>query len=146
MRRLSLKAVVLLVVTVALNASFDNFAMAAERALNLRIIQSGHSLTDPIPDPLRALIVAAGNRSAVVHKSTIPGSPMDWRWNHEPGHGSLNARTAMSNYDVLVLTERVPLSNTLPWHNSPDQALLWHKLAATEGSGGQGAETVLYAS
>lgn len=146
MRRLNLRAVILLVATLALNASFGNFAQAAERPLNLRIIQSGHSLTDPIPDPLRAMIVAAGNRGAVVDRSTIPGSPMDWRWNNAPSQESPNARTAMGDYDVLVLTERVPLSNTLPWHNSPEQALMWYELAATEGNAGQGAETVLYAS
>lgn len=144
MWRIGVKLAILKVVTGFLAMSHADRAYADARPLDLRIIQSGHSLTDPIPDPLRALIVAAGNRSTVVDKSTIPGSPMDWRWNNEPG--SPNARTAMEDYDVLVLTERVPLSNTLPWHNSPEQALLWYELAATEGSDGQGAETILYAS
>lgn len=146
MSRMQLWALLLSVAIVTFSIISSNFALAADRPLNLRIIQSGHSLTDPIPDPLRAMIVAAGNRGAAVDRSTIPGSPMDWRWNNEPGHGSPNARTAINNYDVLVLTERVSLSNTLPWHNSPEQALLWYELAATEGNGGQGAETILYAT
>ena len=56
--------------------------MTERRPLTLRVIQSGHSLTDPIPDPLRALVVAAGHRGVVIDRSTIPGSPMDWRWNN----------------------------------------------------------------
>lgn len=123
-----------------------NIAQAEERPLDLRIIQSGHSLTDPIPDPLRAIIVAAGNRGAVVDRSTIPGSPMDWRWNNEPGYGLPHARTAIGKYDLLVLTERVALSGTLPWHNSLGQALIWHDHAWIKGNGGNGAETVLYAT
>ena len=146
MCRLHIRALSLTFLVVFMSMTDFRWAHANERPLNLRVIQSGHSLTDPIPDPLRAMIVAAGNRAAVVDRSTIPGSPMDWRWNNAPGHGSPNARTAMENYDLLVLTERVPLSNTLPWHNSPEQALMWYELAATEGNAGQGAETVLYAS
>lgn len=123
-----------------------NVGFASERPLSLRIVQSGHSLTDPIPDPLRAMIRAAGFRGAVVDRSTIPGSPMDFRWTTAPGYGAPDAREAIGNYDVLVLTERVALSGTLPWHNSPEQALIWHNHAWTKGNGGEGAETVLYAT
>lgn len=123
-----------------------DLAEANERPLNMRIIQSGHSLTDPIPGPLRAIIRAVGGRAAVVDPSTIPGSPMDWRWNNAPGHGLPHARAAIKDYEVLVLTERVPLSATLPWHNSLEQALIWHDHAWAEGNDGKGAETILYAT
>jgi hypothetical protein len=129
-----------------LSTLVDNAAHAKEKPLSLRVIQSGHSLTDGIPDPLIAMIRDAGLRGAVVDRSTIPGSPMDWRWNNSPGHGLPDARAAIGNYDVLVMTERVSLSGTLPWHNSLEQALIWFNHAWTEGNGGKGAETILYAT
>lgn len=49
---------------------------------------------------------------------------MDWRWNYEPSYGLPHAWSAIGNYDPLVLTERVPLSGTLPWQNSLGQALI----------------------
>jgi hypothetical protein len=121
-------------------------AEAAERPLTLRVIQSGHSLTDPIPDPLQAMVRAAGWRGQTIDRSTIPGSPMDWRWNHPPSHGLPDARHDIANYEVLVLTERGALSGTLEFHNSPEQALIWFNHAWSEGNGGKGAETILYAT
>jgi len=121
-------------------------ADASERPLSLRIIQSGHSLTDPIPDPLQAMIRAAGFRGQNVAKSTTPGSPMDWRWNNPPEYGQPDARHDIIDYDILVLTERVSVHDTIKWHNSLDQALTWFNHAWTNGNGGKGAETILYAT
>ncbi|ODT66702.1 MAG: hypothetical protein ABS75_26920 [Pelagibacterium sp. SCN 63-23] len=112
--------------------------------LNQRIVQSGHSLTDPIPGPLRAFAIASGaKQDIVVDRSTIPGSPMDWRWDNA---ASPDAKADIGKYDLLVLTERVPLSNTLPYHNSTNAALTWFDHAYRLGAGGRGAETLLYAS
>ena len=116
---------------------------ALPKPFSVRVIQSGHSLTDPIPDRLIAMLRAMGTELPVVARSTVPGSPMDWRWNHP---ASPDARATIGNYDVLVLTERVPLSGTMPWHDSEKQALQWFAHAWSDGNGGAGAETVLYAT
>ncbi|MFP4449814.1 MAG: hypothetical protein ACLFP0_02670, partial [Rhodosalinus sp.] len=80
------------------------------RSLDLDVIQSGHSLTDPIVPMLDAIVASVGGRSAMrrIDRSTVPGSPMDWRWNNRNEHLP-DAREAIADYDVLVLTERVPL-------------------------------------
>ena len=104
-----------------------------------RVIMSGHSLTDPIEPVLRAMVQAMGGRGGVIHLSTIPGSPMDWRWSN-PGN-PVDARTEIGAYDLLVMTERVPLLDTMKWHNSPDEALRWARHAWDHG-----AAMVLYAS
>jgi hypothetical protein len=57
-----------------------------------------------------------------------------------------NARTAIGNYDLLVLTERTSLSGTVPWHNSASEALRWFRHAHSNGANGEGAETILYAT
>ncbi len=118
------------------------------RPLDLRVVMSGHSLTDPIEPMLEAIVAAAGAGRQAVHRverSTIPGSPMDWRWDNRIDDMP-DARTDIADYDVLVLTERVPLSNTLPWHDSDEMALRWVRHAWDNGAGGAGAETILYAT
>ena len=111
----------------------------ADMPLNARVVMSGHSLTDPIPAKLLPMVQATGGQSAVIDLSTIPGSPMDWRWTNRAS--PVDARHAMSDYDLLVLTERVPLLNTMVYHNSAEEALRWASHAWEHG-----AATVLYAS
>jgi hypothetical protein len=125
---------------------FGQKALADPLPLTTKMVQSGHSLTDPVSTPLKAMVLAAGNRWAVIDKSTIPGSPMDYRWKTAPGYGAPDARKDIGDYELLVITERVSLSGTLRWHNSPDEALRWFTHAWTEGNGGKGAETILYAT
>ena len=121
-------------------------ALGESRRLGLRVIQSGHSLTDPIIYPLHLLVRASGGLGETITKSTIPGSPMDIRWNEAPGYGQPDARHAIADYDILVLTERVSVHSTIEWHNSLGQALTWFNHAWTEGNAGKGAETILYAT
>jgi len=113
------------------------------RPLDLRVVLSGHSLSDGVRDPLEAMVRAAGGPRATVDLSTIPGSTLEWRWQHAPG---LDLRARVAEFDVVVLTERVALSNTVPWHASADYALRFARLAWEQGAGGQGAEVLVYAS
>ena len=118
-----------------------------ERPFDLRVIMSGHSLTDPIPIPLTAMVQAAGGAAAEgmrIDADTVPGSPIEIRWN-ERGR-TPDAREDLANYDVLVLTERVPVRSAMQWHRTKELSLDWFNLAWTSGNGGRGAETVLYAS
>lgn len=133
---------------VALLAIWPATALAADapRSFETRVIMSGHSLTDPIPVPLAAMVRSMGHADPVIRASTIPGSPMDWRWKNAPGHGAPDARADIGRFDVLVLTERTPLSRTIKWHDSPDMALKWARHAWENGSDGKGAATVLYAT
>jgi hypothetical protein len=131
---------------IALLIMWPSGVLAQERPLTQRVIQSGHSLTDGIFGPLRDMVRLAGNNAVIIDKSTDPGSPMDWRWNNPPGSGQPDARHDIARYDTLVLTERVPLSNTMPWHNSLDEALRWFTNTWTNGNDGRGAETILYAT
>lgn len=116
----------------------------APRPLNLRIIMSGHSLTDPMGSALPPLVQAAGGIGGRIALSTIPGAPMDVRWNDR--RPSPDARTDIAEFDVLVQTERVSLSGTRYWHKSDDEALRWARHAWENGADGQGAEVLLYAT
>lgn len=121
---------------------------ASPRPFSTRVIHSGHSLTDPIVPVLDAMVVAVGKQEArarAMARSTIPGSPMEWRWDHRSTDGP-DARADIADYNLLVITERVSLSNTVPWHRSSEMALNWFTHAWSEGNHGKGAETILYAT
>ncbi|MEO1019432.1 MAG: hypothetical protein AAFY56_17325 [Pseudomonadota bacterium] len=118
------------------------------RPLDARVIQSGHSLTDTIVPVLKAMVSASGGMDAFgqnIERSTIPGSPMDWRWNNRNEYMP-DARERIAEYDILVITERAPLSGTVPWHASDEWALRWFTHAWENGRGGEGAESFLYAT
>ncbi|MEX0279107.1 MAG: hypothetical protein AB3N19_16420 [Ruegeria sp.] len=117
-----------------------------ERPFKTRVIQSGHSLTDPVFEPLESFVRVSGFRGAQIDKSTIPGAPMSWRWDHEPGYGLPDAKSDIGDYDLLVLTEGVSMSLTLPHHRSDEMALKWFNNTWENGNNGEGAETILYAS
>ncbi len=121
---------------------------SGSRPFSTRVIQSGHSLTDPIVPVLDTMVAAADPQKArrrVIDRSTIPGSPMEWRWDHRNEYLP-DARHDIAAYDLLVITERVPLSNTVPWHDSENMALRWFNHAWSEGNAGKGAGTILYAT
>ncbi len=118
------------------------------RPFSARVIQSGHSLTDPIIPALSAIVAAVGGREAqqgVIDGSTVPGSPMQIRWKDRPQSGP-DAREDIAKYDVLVMTERAPVLSAIEWHDSQGMALRWFKHARAKGNGGRGADMILYAS
>lgn len=118
------------------------------RPLTTRVIQSGHSLTDPIVPMLDAMVAGIGGAAArgrVIERSTVPGSPMDWRWDHRNQYMT-DARDDIAEYELLVITERVSLSGTMPWHGSEEMALRWFNHAWENGNHGAGAESILYAT
>ena len=116
--------------------------------MNARVVMSGHSLTDPIEQPLITLVRAVGgaeSQGMVIARSSVPGSTMEYRWQPE-SEMEIDAKRDIAKYDVLVLTERVSVRDAMPWHDSKDYALKWFNHAWKNGNGGRGAETVLYAS
>ena len=123
-------------------------AAPVQRPYNLRMVMSGHSLTDPLPPPLEIMVRSAGKAEAlgmVIDRSTIPGSAMEFRWNNDLNL-PIDARRDIAKYELLVLTERVTVLATIQHHGTLDWAVTWVKHAWENGNNGKGAETVLYAS
>ncbi len=128
--------------------------------LDIRQIHSGHSLTDPLfgqpwPGQFVNLISELRGVWALddIGKSTIPGSPMHWRWNNPPGHGAPDARHDIGDWELLVITERVALAyeggNDAPWYqeeiqNQRDYLSRFVNNAWENGNGGNGAPTLLW--
>lgn len=120
-------------------------AAASERLPALRVVQSGHSLTDGVVGPLETMVRVTSMRGGKLDKATIPGSPMDWRWNNA-SNPDIRQPEVMARYDILAITERVALSNTMNYHDSKHWALHWAGHAWEHGANGGGARSVLYAS
>ena len=121
--------------------------------LTVRQIHSGHSLTDsymshPWPGRLiLALETLPGSRPQdTVFASTIPGSPLQWRWDNPTSFP--DARKDIAQFDLLVTTEAVPLSANEDWFRESTLAQIdrWVAHAWAEGRGGEGAEVMLYST
>ncbi|MFV0300971.1 MAG: hypothetical protein ACK5IP_08870 [Paracoccus sp. (in: a-proteobacteria)] len=112
----------------------------------LRIVESGHSLTDGVIEPLRGMINAAGGRGTTLLKSTVPGSPIEIRWKDPSASPDLRLPEVMAQYDVMVNTERVSLSTTFEAHDSRGYALKFFDHAWKYGRDGKGAASLLYST
>jgi hypothetical protein len=94
-----------------------------------------------------------GDYMSLLGKSTIPGSLMRWRWNNPVGFGAPDARQDIADWELLVITERVPFSlwdGTDPgsaWYTETlDWMRTWVEHAWSNGDGGNGIPTLLYAT
>lgn len=147
--------------SIVLGAVGGAAAQAAEplpprKASPLTVLQihSGHSLSDAYgsnPWPGRLILATAtriGDRAhRTVHRSSIPGSPLRWRWSHVGGPDG-DARKNIDRYELLVTTEGVPFNpnaaefkaDTLEWLDR------WVDHAWKNGNNGKGAEVMLYSS
>ena len=124
--------------------------------LDVKQIHSGHSLTDPLfgqpwPGQYVNLLTQLRGVWALndIGKSTIPGSPMFWRWENEATHPvSPKARHDIHNWELLVITEGIPIPNN--GQNPPlitpanEYLSLYVNNAWNNGNHGNGAATLLW--
>jgi hypothetical protein len=127
--------------------------------LDVNQIHSGHSLTDPLfgqpwPGQYVNLITQLRGVWALneIGKSTIPGSPMFWRWANEGTHPStqppFSARHNIDQWELLVITEGIPIPNN--GANPPlitpanEHLSLYVNNAWNNGNNGNGAATLLW--
>lgn len=120
--------------------------------MTVRQIHSGHSLTDTYMDGPGPgwLFSATATRAPItwdnnpIVKSTIPGSPLHWRWKHRTDYP--DAKENIDEFELLVITEGGPLSVdpevsavwSLPYLEK------WVKNTWEKGNRGKGAEMMLY--
>ena len=117
-------------------------------------ILSGHSLTDTVisnPWPgrlVRAVQLDSGGSFSNVAKSTLPGSPISWRWNNPEAPGDQTAQWPedIGDFQGLVTTTRVPLFANDGVRQA--EQVDWLKRAVDDawrnGNDGRGAATLLY--
>ncbi len=132
--------------------------------LNVKQIHSGHSLTDPLfyphwPGQYVNLMANVNSLLAwqltdvMVGKSTAPGSALKARWDKPVGFNAPDARLNIGNWELLSITERVPLlyegGNTQQWYLDGIQEQkhylsLFVNNAWEKGNNGKGTPTLLW--
>ncbi len=64
------------------------------------------------------------------------GANLKWNWEQSAGSEGVDGRVEIpnSNYEVLVITEAVPLDNHLQWSQTYSFSYNWHELAVSANS------------
>lgn len=115
--------------------------MSATIASNIFFV--GHSLvSETLPNMLNSLIDAQGG-SGQVDYQLINGAPLGYNWQNGASAQGMNARTALASgrYDVLVLTEAVPLDSQIAYWDSKGNALNYYRAAI---AGNPDAQVYMY--
>ncbi|MFM8568602.1 MAG: hypothetical protein ACKOB6_03230, partial [Candidatus Kapaibacterium sp.] len=132
-------------------------------APTVKQIHSGHSLTDPLfypywPGQYVNLMGVVNTTSPwqlmdkTIGKSTTPGSSMRNRWEKAPSSGP-DARGGIADWEVLCITERVPLyyegGSSQEWYKTAladqrEMLSMFVNNAWTNGNGGKGAASLLW--
>ncbi|GAB5466132.1 MAG: hypothetical protein Kapaf2KO_15680 [Candidatus Kapaibacteriales bacterium] len=132
--------------------------------IDVKQIHSGHSLTDPLFHPnwpgqyvnlVGYLLGKEGGeiRDRLVGKSTIPGYSMQYRWDNPPGFGQPDARYDIGDWELLCITEGVPLylegGSTQEWYiegiqNQRENLSKFVNNAWENGNDGNGTPTLLW--
>lgn len=126
-------------------------------------IHSGHSLTDPLfyphwPGQYVNLIsnvtgIVSWQIMNTIGKSTVPGSTIKYRWDNRISTGEPDARHNIENWEVLSITERVPLAveggSNQSWYLAriQEQKTFLSKFVEQAwrfGDGGRGAAVLLW--
>jgi hypothetical protein len=146
----------------AVPAFASSYPVRIASTAQTRSIHSGHSLTDtylitgPWPGAMRAIGESMGLRRAYhnIIKSTIPGSPIGWRWNNSvtdlrPHDPTADARRDIADFETLVITEGGPPARVDPTSGFDNIAETLDYLcrfaanAIENGNGGQGATDII---
>jgi hypothetical protein len=103
------------------------------RDLTFDILFIGHSLVGPVmPDMLETAVTAMGG-TGQVEAQIINGAPIIYNWKHSPDAEGVDARRALptGKYEVLIITEAVPLLNHLKWSETPVYVRKFYDLAVS---------------
>jgi hypothetical protein len=130
---------------------------------SVKQIHSGHSLTDPLfyPHWPGQYVNLISNVTGIVSwqimnsigKSTVPGSTIKYRWDNTISTGGPDARHKIENWEVLSITERVPLAveggSNQSWYLAriQEQKIFLSKFVEQAwrfGDGGRGAAVLLW--
>ncbi|MFN3936372.1 MAG: hypothetical protein ACK4KW_02240 [Gemmobacter sp.] len=100
-------------------------------AFLLEALFIGHSLVGPHLPGMVANAARAQGIEMRAEAQIINGAPLTWHWQHSASAEGVDgkARLPTGRYDVVVLTEAVPLDNHLRWSGTVENAQAFYRLA-----------------
>jgi hypothetical protein len=83
-----------------------------------------------MPEMINGMLDRSGINGEVDYQ-VINGAPLWWNWQNGAQAEGVNARVVLpsGDYDVVVVTEAVPLQNHLDWSNTHQNAMNYYSLA-----------------
>ncbi|MEI4263444.1 DUF4214 domain-containing protein [Roseovarius sp. D0-M9] len=104
-----------------------------------KILLIGHSLVGKImPQMLNSVMTTLG-RDVQADVQVINGAPLRYNWDNGDRAEGVNARNALADgsYDVVVVTEAIPLDTHLTWNDTHGYATRYYNLATNANSATQ---------
>lgn len=97
------------------------------------IFMIGHSLFSPTNPQMLREVLAERAPSVRVDAQIINGAPLGYQWENGASAQGLNARRALpgGDYDVVILTEALPLDNHVEFSDSAGNVRRYFELATT---------------
>ena len=107
--------------------------------LGSNVFYIGHSLVSPRLPGMMDSLVRDGGATGDIDYQIINGAPLSYNWNNGAGAEGQNARNALAsgNYDVVVLTEAIPLAEHIRYSNANGAALNYFNLAVSSNPDAQ---------
>ena len=96
------------------------------------ILFIGHSLVGTTMPAMLADLFDDTPGAGRIDAQIINGAPLSWQWDHSAEAQGVDARAALpsGDYEVVVMTEAVPLDNHLRWSDTNGYAKRFYDLAA----------------
>ncbi|WP_164659678.1 hypothetical protein [Tropicibacter sp. Alg240-R139] len=97
----------------------------------LGVFYVGHSLFGPTNPQMMAQVLDRAAPQAQVDYQIINGAPLSYNWTNANRAEGLNARQALADgdYNVVILTEAIPLANQVEFNDSEGYAQKYFELA-----------------
>lgn len=99
----------------------------------INILLIGHSLIGTTMPLMLQDVAEARHPGSKVSFQVINGAPLVWNWDHSAEAQGVDARAVLpdGNFDVVVMTEGMPLINNTTWNASGENAFKFYDLAVT---------------
>lgn len=98
-----------------------------------KILLIGHSLVGQTMPQMLNSVMESLNRDVQAEVQVINGAPLRYNWDNGDIAQGVNARNALvdGSYDVVVVTEAIPLEDQLIWNDTHGYATRYYDLATT---------------
>ena len=99
----------------------------------------GHSLFGKVNPQMLKQVLQGQSSSIQVEAQIINGAPLKYNWSHSSRAEGVDGRVELpkKRYNVVILTEAIPLANHMKWSQPSENALNFYELAVKANPGTQ---------
>jgi hypothetical protein len=103
------------------------------QALSFAVLFIGHSLVSPDIPKMLTDIARVEKLGGKIDYQIINGAPLRVNWDDSSTAEGIDGRVALASggYDVVIITESIPLKDQIEWNDTKGYALRWYELAVS---------------